>query len=745
MEVKLSAGESGLRISEHGVAICHTDADADSWAIPAPARLDLFAGNGQTVWVDGAYSSVECSADGGHVVARAELEPAPGIVVVFEDRWSVDGEGGAFVLAREVRVDTGSADTAPPPHSGPLGFLTAFELATTEPCSERDVEPFIPATMYGDNGALPVYAVGSRALAATGSPDRLLREDRLPAPLVAIRRRDGRSLALVHVDPDGRSTWRDVSDFEGSSFIDDGCLVGSLGLREEGDRLRLAFRFPASEGSAISTSHGESGRRTTPNRWRSRYHSLVPGAVQRYALVVAPFRVESAPVLVRRAWRLAFDLLDPAPARHDIGAVERAIGSHLSDHVDELPNGAAGVRFLRDSVTDVEEEFYFGLGFCGRNEQVAWHLLRLGHRYGNERYLEQGRRILDFWTTRTGPGFTRAAYHAERDAFGGQDWYRHRRANVPDPPEGEAVSIRELVEGHLGCLQAWREERSREVDHPRWLAWCTTFADWLLSQQDRAGLFPRWWTLGGDVLDPSTTGSFNAIPFLCELGGIVDRTDLVDAARRAGETLWNGSHRCGVFVGGTVDNPDVLDKEAATISLEAYLALYAATEEERWLDAATVAADVAETWLYLWNLPMVVADDPLPPEWGEGATSVGLSAVAVGGSGADQYLAWNVDEFARLGELTGDEHYLRVAELCLHNTKTMLSLPDRLFDFAGPGWQQEHWAVAMRRGHGARRWWLPWVTVCHLAGMAKLEDRNPGLYARLAGERTPPEGEKEKR
>ena len=69
----------------------------------------------------------------------------------------------------------------------------------------------------------------------------------------------------------------------------------------------------------------------------------------------------------------------------------------------------------------------------------------------------------------------------------------------------------------------------------------------------------------------------------------------------------------------------------------------------------------------------------------------------------------------------------------LHNTKLMLALPGRTYDLAGPGWHQEHWSLAPRRGYGMHRYWLPWVSCSHLEGIIGLEDVDPALFEELCG------------
>jgi hypothetical protein len=66
----------------------------------------------------------------------------------------------------------------------------------------------------------------------------------------------------------------------------------------------------------------------------------------------------------------------------------------------------------------------------------------------------------------------------------------------------------------------------------------------------------------------------------------------------------------------------------------------------------------------------------------------------------------------------------------------MLALPGRTYDLAGPGWQQEHWSLAPRRGRGVHRYWLPWIAVSHLDGITELGDFDPGLFEELSSPRS---------
>ena len=98
-------------------------------------------------------------------------------------------------------------------------------------------------------------------------------------------------------------------------------------------------------------------------------------------------------------------------------------------------------------------------------------------------------------------------------------------------------------------------------------------------------------------------------------------------------------------MGGTVDNADVIDKEAATLSLECYLDLYDATKDPKWISRARVAADIAETWIYIWNVPMPDDADDKDLQWKRGIPTVGLQLIATGHTLVDAYMCFDVDEY----------------------------------------------------------------------------------------------------
>ena len=300
---------------------------------------------------------------------------------------------------------------------------------------------------------------------------------------------------------------------------------------------------------------------------------------------------------------------------------------------------------------------------------------------------------------------------------------------------GDRLFLRAPSEDMVMLMHAYNREKSKGRDHPEWLRWCQAFADWLLPQQRADGSFPRSWRPGTTtVVESSGSSSYNPVPLLTLLSKATGPAGAkyLDSAVKAADYVWATYGDRGYFVGGTMDNPNVVDKEAGMLSLEAFLALYEETKDARWLSRAQVAANYAETYIWIWNVPMAVDASEGGLAWKKGVPTVGLQGIgARPGGGVDNYMDWSAPSYAKLYKYTKDTHYRDVALILIHCTKAMLALPGRTYDLAGPGWQQEHWSIGNTRGYSSHRAWLPWVSTNHLWSFVGLEQADPALYKEL--------------
>jgi hypothetical protein len=695
---------AAVRAASGAWGIAVTGAGAASVAQQRPIQLE-FDGAAPA---SAAYDSV--AAIPGGFIGRGKVE-GMGAIFRVEDRWTASG--GVLRVARTVTV-SGSAKG---------GFLSAVTLDTGKPFVRSEVDFFAPGMMYGSTAGLTVSAIGGSRTFEQGQGILRIREDRLPAPLFGVRFPSGASIAVLDPAPNGSTTAEDSIDREGKILTDRRFAFGAVGAEPTFSGLACGFWYPGSEGEV--TYQGTTYPDGHLRRWRRRFHPIADGFTQSYSVAFRFGRNEDFPRFYRNAWRWAWAELRPRVARHDIEQVRSSLLDMLAARVMEAPGGRLGIPNYIDAVTGSVSGRPGAaiLGFTGKNLESAEFLLADAARGGPA--AERKRRLVE--------GIFDSFTRLKIDPPEGEGFDLRTGAVALAIPVDKRVYLRSFGDDIKATLRAIQRERRLGRERKEWLAWCTRFGDWLLTQQQPEGGFPRSWEPGtGKVADNSPKSSYNAIPLLVLLAELTGDAKYRQAALRAGEFSWSGGQRGGVFVGGTIDNPDVIDKEAGTLSLEAYLALYESSRDARWLERARAAADFAETWIYLWNVPMCADDDDAKLHWKSGVPTAGLQLISTGHSLVDAYMAYDVDEFAKMGSMARNPHYLAVATLLLHNTNSMSALPGRAYDLAGPGWQQEHWSLAPKRGYGMHRGWLPWVSTSHLNGIFGLEEYDAALFKRIA-------------
>ena len=726
-----------------------------------PAQIEVYRNDENVSELATGYQSVQKEA--GVLVAKAKLASGGDAAFAVEDRWTISGD--VLSVDRKVTV-TGAEPKA--------GFYSAIRLSTTPAVSWADADYLAPGLLYGDstyNGdTSPGGEWNYRAKRFS------LREDLLSAPLFALNFRDGRWAAVMDLAPRGDTTWAETSAPATRTVIDEHLQFGALGAHEaRNGSVEFGFCFPGS-----TSEFARDAKSPADSVERRRYHPVKAGFTHSYRVGFRFGQGDSFLDMERDAWRWAWQTLKPAAMHLDVETVRDVLTDHLDDHV-LTANGVTGVPFLFDAVTGNPGSYRNWSRYPDSfpvppqrppNTPVTAHELNpeksaelaawarpLGIQVDpNANELEQWPKVIMGFVSKGVEVADQLLIESDRDS--GQRGQKMRKDGlaiidtyirlVPmSPPAGEGfnlwtgkadswagdtMTLRGPSEGMRTILDAYRRERQKGREHPDWLQWSRHFGDWLLTQQRVDGSFPRSWHGGtGVVLEASGTSSYNPVPMLVELSQQTGETKYLDAGIRAADYVWQnyGSH--GVFVGGATDNPNVTDKEAGMLSLEAFLDLYDATKDPKWLHRAIAAGNYAESYIWIWNVPMPLDAIDANLNWKRGVPTVGVQGITTrAAGGVDEYLDWAVPAYARLYKLTNDEHYLDVARILLLNTKSMLALPGRTYDLKGPGWQQEHWGMSGARGFGTHRSWLPWVSVNHLHGITGLEEFDPALYQRLA-------------
>ena len=698
--VRSTAGEWGMEIA---------GAAAPRIVQPKPAKLEVFRAENDIRQLAAGYKTAVKTAAG--VDARADIAYGEGVVFHVNDQWSLSG--AVVSVRRKVEV-TGNA---------PGGFDSAVDFTVDPSVGWSDVNYMAPATLYGD----PTYdgAASPGGTANYAARRFLMREDILPAPLFALSFANGASVAVLDPAPRGDST---VADAPANAVMTDARFqFGALGAWQSDEgAVEFGFRFPGTTGS-VGGGRGAPAPATT--RWVRRYHPISQGVAHAYQVSFRFGQNESFRDVERDAWRWAWNTLKPPVYYIDVDQMRRVLTDHLESTAATIDGRTAIPFVLSTMVDDLQWNWTMvAMGFVGKNVECADELLREGDRDQTARGQKMRQTGLAIISSLIQALPTVPLQGTGYDLKTGKPW----------EPEHDWLApwLRNATEDMRVLMLAYRRERAQGRQHPEWFNWVKQYADWLIQQQREDGSFPRRWKRGSnEVQEASGTTSYNPVPLLVLMSEETGDAKYKQSALRAAEYVWSNFGTRGVFVGGAIDNPNITDKEAGMLSMEAYLSLYDSTKDPKWLERAKAAANFAESWIWIWNLPMPPDQDDAKLHYKKGVPTVGVQGITAAASGGvDEYLDWAVPSYAKLYKLTGDQHYLDVARVLLHDTKSMVALPGRQYDVKGIGWQQEGWSVGpgSRRGIGGHRFWLPWISANHLHGIMALEEYDPALFKQLS-------------
>ncbi len=747
--VRAGSGDWGIEIS---------GGSAPRFVQRKPAQIEVYRGQTNTEQLAVGYQSVKKEANTVAATAKVTGEGAAAFSV--EDRWKVSG--AVLTLSRKVSVTAAEANA---------GFYSAIRLVTAPTVKWEDVNCLIPGMLYDDpshaGGGSPAGVAGYRAKRFA------VREDYLSAPMIGLAMKDGNWAAVLDLAPKGDTTQAESN--ERVAIVDERITIGALGAREiSGGGVELGFWLPASTaetgGGRGSAGRGgrrgmtggapggagsrggapgasaESGRGVAPGtatgsvpadaaaaaplaNVRGRYHPVKAGFTQNYQVGFRFDKGASFLDVERGAWRWAWDSLKPGTklAPINVEVARSALLDHLSSLVKTV-DGRTGIPFEYNAVNGsaINLTPKIIMGFCGKNLEGADELLQEGDHDKTprgEKMRQQGLAIIDSlirlvpMSPPAGVGFNINTGEAVPANF------------VP------GFTTRMPAEDLAVLVNTYRREKKLGRNHPEWIKWVTAYCDWLLTQQGEDGSFPGAWQAGtGQVIRDGKTTSYVPVPVLVRLSEVTGQKKYLDVAIKAAEFIWANFGSKGVYLGATGTGNNIADKESGMLSMEAFLALYDDTKDPKWLQRAVAAANYTETWIWIWNVPMPMDANDATLHWKKGVPTIGVNGIGsdvVGG--VDQYLDWAVPSYAKLYQLTKDEHYLDVAYVLLHGTKAMLALPGRTYDLLGPGWQQEHWNMGPgRKGMGAHRNWLPWISINHLHSIMGLEELDKDLYQQLA-------------
>ncbi len=681
MELSLDIGADGALVVRHNGRnlLCR---------LPNSAEVELLVGGP----VDGYYA-LDAATFGvieGHMTVTRG-----GVTVAIEDAWRVDGDTVHLQRSGRVTREGANADT-----NEAVRISLELDLAKSTTC--RFVAPGM------------IYSPDQWEQGGTYS----FSDHRLAYPMVA--RWSAVDQTVVWLARATTATYDVAPDRQpGQSRFSHDTDIGSVGFStpgvrssRAGDRLVASWPYWEGETSAMLDASGRPAAAFAPIPAEGREFTV------EYRIGVAT--AASYSEAVSSAFQAALDLARPQPSPLPV-SLEESIDLRLNSAAKTFRRDGGFAAFILNFDPERgydSEAKAFGAsfaehtmggsrdiieyGFTGRQLNVAYLLAERDP----DGWRDRGAAVVDSFVREmtTPSGWVHTLWHLgeARPLYACGDPSGPVMHYLGESPVAGTYT-RMMAEAGCDLVANISLHRSLGRDVSPWQRAAVALGEFFLAVQERDGSWFRAYSPAGEPIvgtpwfgdrassAKSATGT--VAPFLATLAAEVPelRVRCHAAIERSARFVLDTFVAADDYRGGTLDNPNLVDKEAAFIAMRALTcAAGVALEDDastEFLDGASRAAEVALTWHSIWAVPNV-AGTPLADA---GVSSVGWGGInSVWGVGVtDIYSLFFIADLHRLGIALGIDRFVRIAGLIAASSVQLLATPGALHGFADAGMQPE--------------------------------------------------------
>ncbi len=647
----------------------------------------------------------------------------------------------SYYLSQEYGITVNRKVTVIKAKNKDAGFESLFTLKNgMKSTSVDDFDFFIPSTLYKD----AKYNDSSALVTNLYNPQVYVKETRMGIPLTMIRNKNNSYyLSIVHAEPNITVNGELGGGSDGD--VNDDLEYGSLGFESETDEkasdIAITFCYPCAEGPATFDSGAG---------WSKRFHEVSERHYHEYKVGLIIGKTTDFNDALVDSYEKSYSYIKSTCEQVSNELVyQQNIDCFSSEFAEFNVNGVTsyGVPWeLNLNSNSSKGPYSFQMGFVGRQTSVGAHLYRQGLIKNNDTYLEQGKKIVDFWTSSTiYPDSNKLPYIW----WEGSSNSLHRTGSM----NYATIYLRMLCDGAEGVLDAYLYGKENGVINDEWLSFCTRLVDSLIETQNEDGSFNRAYTKDGGIPDstlfddsnigndPSDPAKFKintpiAIRLLVRMYDETKNENYKVAALKAANYSYKHIYlEMGKYVGGTCDNANVVDKEAAMYAMYGFRYAYKLFNDERYEKAMRHAACCMLSWIFVYDYacPANETDASYCPY--VNGHVMGVSIIATGHAGADCFAAAVWYDLFKIYELTNLSIYKNVAIL-LQNATKYLSDFDSSRGWRYPCLMAEACQVSDFLYHPTNKdgtLWLPWCGIAQINpivytyldyGVYQLEDVN---------------------
>ncbi len=626
---------------------------------PQPAIIRVKNDQGKETTLKSGYQQIESTSSG--YTCRATVSSDNGAQFIVTDQYKMASQS-LYTVKRNVKVDkTGRADK---------GFSSQFSLISAASGSSFNrFDLLAPGFLYRNNTYNNPYESNPNLL----NSSFCFKEMQYGLPLfMAYSPSSSKTISLSHINPKIKSGIEEANS-RGKWVVSSSVQYGSLGADIKSSHLVINYTYPSVAESAPRSHPVSLGFSHTYSLAiaASTNENFTSAAVATYKQHFAKNNIELYDVDIRDAYVAQMEMFADLAAPIIGNNGSRAFGLPWSI---TLPDGRP-------------EAFELQNGFVGRQASISYQLMQYGKEQGDNDAFQKGLEMAKFWFSDkqlVENGLPRSWWIQTNKIDGYYNTYTGDFWTYPSFTR----CFTDGMEGLLDCVRLAEAYDMPEAEE--WGRIINKFGEFILNVEDGGdGSFYRAYQKDGkyvrdaNVMGPweneqkklqanAKTNTLIPVRLLIRLYEWSGDKRYLDRAIAAGEYGYNRFFKeLGTFIGGTPDNANVVDKEAGVFAMYAFISLYQATGDKKWLEAAEYAA--VYTFSYTYCYDFAIQGSSSSNIFKNGGVS-GYSLITAGASGTDNFNANIYYELFKLHLLTGDDFYLTAAKLLERNTKRPMDL-----------------------------------------------------------------------
>jgi hypothetical protein len=619
------------------------------------------------------YSTIT-KTDYGYLAATTITTNA-GTVLTVEDRYYFpkENEAGVFNLRRAVINSNVKGIDA--------GFESIYSITSS---NSGSYNYFVPNNIFRNFPSI--------------ANSKTYRETQLGVPMVMMREEStGYTVSLSRYQP--------IISYKNDSFA-------SLSATNEAKVKRLEIAYPSKD--------------TT-----RRYHEISEASKHVYDVSIRVEVTTDYDEASISTYNSHFNLQNQRIVDTDINEVYKIINEDYKTflHTEAQENPETGKKYnsygLPWRITIQDGEFgplTYQAGFIGQQIPSAYNMMLFGIMNDDLKSFQNGLNVIDFWVN-----------DAEFMSIAGVPyiWYDTWADDFRQYP----AFTRMAVDAMEGLMDAYRLVEAHGIIRSSWYDALEKFGDFLVNNQNSDGSYYRVYNYDGGpyeswdngIEEPpgNITQSYSKanttmpVRYLGKMFELTGNVSYKEAALKAGDYIYEVLYPTGVYQGGTCDNPNAIDKEAGVFAMYAYDALYMLTKDSKWLKPLQQATAFTMSTVQIFSFGIkesnLKAAYPLYYGYNDG-----MSFITCESNGLDNYIAYIYYQLFRIYILTGENTYLKQAELIQQNTKSIMNWDDKLgykYKSLVAEASTAYQFVFSSASDGA---WVTWSSVANVEPIAKM-------------------------